>query len=118
LGEVSLLLVSFAIFADMKKSTKQIFSLFFALCLTIILADGSFIDHAFVYQYSGFHQECSDVSNHLENSCSVCFEDDIFINHSKIKSNIFLSIIEPLAGLMIIFENDNFTSIWQPPKFS
>jgi hypothetical protein len=108
----------FAIFANMKRAIKQIYFLFLAVSLITILADGSSINHTFYPDHTSFSKECSDVSNHHENSCSVCCEDDIFNNHSKIKSNIFFSIIEPIAGLMIIFENDKFTSIWQPPKFS
>jgi hypothetical protein len=101
----------------MKKAIEQTCFLFLAVSLMIILVDGSSIDHAFYPDHASFSKECSDVSNHFENSCSICCEDDIFVNHSKVKSKICLSIIDPLSGLMIVINNNHFASIWQPPKF-
>jgi hypothetical protein len=102
----------------MKKLIKQAYLLFFALSMTLIVADVNFIDYAIFHQYSEIQRECSDVSSHFVDHQSVCFGDDIFVNHSKDNSSIFLVAVEPLPGLITIIKNSHIASIWQPPKLS
>jgi hypothetical protein len=102
----------------MKNSIKQYYILFLAVCLIVILADGSFIDQAFSPYHFDFQKECSDFSKHYEYSHSVCFEDDIIVIPSKVKSTNVPDFIEHLPDLTIHIKNNYITKIWQPPKFS
>jgi hypothetical protein len=102
----------------MKKAIKQICFLFLAFGLVTILADGSSINHTFYPAHDSLSKDCADVSNHFENSCSICCEDDIFLIHSKVKSGIILNFSDPFPGLIVLIQNSHSSSIWQPPKFS
>jgi hypothetical protein len=102
----------------MKKSIKHFYILFLGICLTLILADGSFIDKAFSPFHFDFHKECSDFSKHFEYSHSVCFEDDIVVIPSRVKSNKVSGFIEPLPDISASLKSSFITYIWQPPKFS
>jgi len=102
----------------MKNSVKQTYILFIVFSLTLILTGGSFIDNTLSKHNPGFHKECSDFSKHFEYYHFVCFEDDIMINHSKIKTDTLQGIVESLPDLIISLRNNHITCIWQPPKFS
>jgi hypothetical protein len=102
----------------MKIAIKQLFKIFVAFSLTVILASSGFINNYLTLNKLCSNIECSDISNHSEHSHSVNFEDDVLVIDSKVKSNKFNCIID-----LIALKNDNFknnlpTPIWQPPKIS
>jgi hypothetical protein len=102
----------------MKKALKQAYLLLVALSLTLILADCDFIDNAFSHNHIITLSECPGTSNCFGHSHSVCFDDDVFINDSKVKSDKFLTCIGLIPILKFNFKNSFITNIWQPPKFS
>jgi hypothetical protein len=88
------------------------------MSLIMMMADGSFINKAFSGHHPDSYTECSDVSGHVEYSHSACFEDDVIVNHLKVRMDNIPVSIEPVTSLQFSVLC-NFTSgIWQPPKFS
>jgi hypothetical protein len=102
----------------MNKALKKTYFLFLALSLTLIFADGDFIDNTFSHNHIITLSECSNISNRFEHSSSVSFEDDVFMNDSTVKSNKFLTCIGLVPILKFNFKNSFIANIWQPPKFS
>jgi hypothetical protein len=102
----------------MKKALKQAYLLLVAFSLTLILADCDFIDNAFSHNPIITLSECPGTSNCFGHSHSVCFDDDVFITDSKVKSDKFLTCIGLIPILKFNFKNSFITNIWQPPKFS
>ncbi len=102
----------------MKIAIKHLFVLFVVFSLSLIMANSGFIDNYLTFNKLSSNIECSDISNHSEHSHSLNFEDDVLIIDSKIKSNKFICIIDPIALKKDNFKNNLPTSIWQPPKIS
>jgi len=102
----------------MKIALKQIYLLFLALSLNLILADCNFMGNTLSHQLNNNRQECPDTSGITFHSNSVCFDDELFMNDSKEKSSALCCVVELVPELTINFKSRNTTSIWQPPKLS
>ena len=102
----------------MKNALKHICFLLFALSMNLILADSNFIGDAFSQYHFDSETACSDFANQGENTNSVCFEDVLFMNDSKVTlsefSNYILLFITSKSNLF----NNFSSSIWQPPKLT
>jgi len=101
----------------MKKAIKQISFLILALSLNLVWASSSFNDIAFSQNHISTCNECSDSSDPFECFHSICCEDDVFMNDSKVKSNIFNVMNDKVSVLNDNFRNGYLNNIWQPPKF-
>jgi hypothetical protein len=102
----------------MKKASEQTCFLFFALSLTIILADYDIIENAFSNDHIITLNECSGTSIRFEHSHSIYFEDDIFITEPKVISTEFDTGNGLIHTLKFHFKNSFTANIWQPPRFS
>jgi hypothetical protein len=102
----------------MKVALKQTYLLFLVLSLTLVLADCNFIDNAFSHHIINAQRECSDLSDNSDPSILGCFEDEVFINDSRIKSAAHAVCVELVPTINTNFNSPYFSSIWQPPKFS
>jgi hypothetical protein len=102
----------------MKKAIKQISFLILALSLNLVWTSNCFDDIAFFQNHISTCSECSDSSDPFEHIHSICCEDDVFMNDSKVKSNIFNVKNDKVPVLNDNFRNDYSNDIWQPPKFS
>ena len=110
--------MDFVIFATMKDALKHTYLLFLALSLTLILADCNFMGNAFSTITLSSQRECPDLPDDSHHSNTVCFEDEIFISDSKIKSIEFPGHFELVPAQESNFKSRYITSIWQPPRFS
>lgn len=111
-------LLFFITFVPMKNALQHISFLFFALSLTLILADCNFIDDAFFHQHVNSKTACSDFNNQGDIAGSVCFEDVLFLKDSKVIIREFFN-----GKLLFITSKPSFlnsftSSIWQPPKLA
>jgi hypothetical protein len=102
----------------MKKTVQQISFLIFALSLNLVWANSSLDDIVFFQNHASTCIECSDSSDTIKYSHSICCEDDVFMKDPKVKSNIFIVRNDLVPALKVSFLNDNLDNIWQPPKFS
>jgi hypothetical protein len=101
----------------MKKAIKQISFLIMVLSLNLVWANSSFDDIAFSKNHINTCSECSDSSDTFEYFSSICCEDDIFMNDSKVKSNIFDVRNDKFPFINDNFRNEYLNIVWQPPKF-
>jgi hypothetical protein len=101
----------------MKKAIKQISFLILALSLNLVWANSSFNDIASFQNHISTCNECSDSSDPFECFHSICCEDDVFMNDSKVKSGIFNVMNDKVSVLNDNFRNGYVNNIWQPPKF-
>lgn len=102
----------------MRNTIKQILLLFFIITMTLILADYNFNDNGLSHNQIFEHSKCSDIPDNTDNTHSVCFEDDGFINDIKNQPNTFYSNIDLVSVLNDSFKNSYISCIWQPPKIS
>jgi hypothetical protein len=102
----------------MKKAIKQISLLILTLSLNLVWANSSFDDIAYFQNHISTCSQCSDSSDPFECFHSICCEDDVLMNDSKVKSNIFNLVNDNVLVLNDNFRNDYLNNIWQPPKFS
>jgi hypothetical protein len=106
------------IFGLMKEPIKQISLLILALSLNLVWANSSFDEMAFFQNHPGICNECSDTSDPAEYIHLSFCEDDVFMNDSKVKSNLFSIGYDLVPFLEVSFSNDFLNEVWQPPKFS
>jgi hypothetical protein len=100
----------------MKKAIQQISLLILALSLNLVWANSSFDDIASFQNHITACSECSDSSDPFEYFHSICCEDDVFMNDSKVKSNVSDTENDRVPGLNDNFRNGYLNTIWQPPK--
>ena len=106
------------VFAGMKKSIKQTYLLIIALSLTVILADGGFIETVFFHNQVIACNGCTDFSDNIDFVHTDHCEDVFLLNDSKAKSNKILVRDDLFPTLTTNPENNFTTDVWQPPKFS
>ena len=97
--------------------TKKIISLIFLfLCITLIIADGSFS----VINYSQINtcDTYPEISDHFEQAHFHGTEDCIALTENKIKTTQFLLKTYSNSTIEVGFKNKFISPIWQPPNIS
>jgi len=97
----------------MKNKVNHI-SLLFVLLTLILLSS----DYSFPHNPVKMLTECNGTSGCFDDSQTNCFEEDVFISNSVIKTTPFENQQEFYAELTTDFKDNYSAFVWQPPKFS
>ena len=104
--------------AFMKNALKTSFFLLIAIGLILFVTNGTFMKHVHSYTCMECESSNNDVSNSMNDSHSLNFDDESFISEFQLKPTEFTNSL-----LLLTFSNENYqnnfsNSIWQPPKRS
>ena len=101
----------------MKRPLIQIYFLFLAIIITIILADCALVSHLSFHGQIAENKECANLPNHLEDS-HLNHYDDVSCFNSEIQPNRLIIAVELFPSLSVTLKCNYINCIWQPPKRS
>jgi hypothetical protein len=105
-------------FARMKYAFRQIYFLFIAFNLILVLIGGSTFHNYRDCNNIEHLLDCSNMSKNQQESHSFVFENEIFLNNSTVKSIPIPAILILLSVSNFYFTSNYSCSIWQPPKLA
>jgi hypothetical protein len=101
----------------MSKEIKKISFLIFAITLNLMLANQSFNDPALLQNQICDCNECQNSSGPLKSNISICCDDDVFLNDSRLKPGIFDEMNDRVHFSNESLCNEYLNQVWQPPEF-
>lgn len=102
----------------MKKPINQAYQLLFIVSLILLLAEGGFIGNFVSHHHEKLPNRCTGFANHFEHSHAHNTDDVFFIDNYQLKSGNTFIAIEFKSSSCQIIEDQYFTCIWQPPRYT
>ena len=110
--------ILYNIFVVMGKKLKHIYLVILAISLSIVIAEGNFLNLIFSDPSIRISLNSSDLPCNIDHLNTDTIDDEDFLNELKVHASIVFNFTHQFPKLNIEFNCHYYTCIWQPPKFS